>query len=564
MLQSKNPLVSCFETMDEEDVDKVAPTEEYEFVEISGHDLEKESAPLIALHPMEETNLDVAECLSHSSIAEQGTFDNADDFEQVLVEESVNIIREMQKSVSESVGDFLRRIELIEVAMEGVEKAVSESSGYKRKFEEKSKRCLELVCSSFRLYVFVNFDAVEQERELELLQSKLLSQSSAGDNLSDSEEWQLIEPAPGNDSGKENICEFSSDEAVSGRYDASTQIPLRSNQTLVILLGVMIILFISSVLPSVNTRKPQSAAFSFSFFGPASRQPPALNEIIVRSSSDSVKTPKLSFENIPKSSAKTCLGHLSASSELVHKQQGLGLTQLNLSVTTSNMLASGSVLSAGLYLTPAVASVSSNTADESFKSKVVAEATTIETFKSGAPSFSWSSPPNIASIPSVVEQVEPQLSKPRAKYTARHPLQRESPMMMGVYIAPEMAVKAGEVDTGSQPTIEVEEEAYEETTATKGSSFTATSSAESSMITKETNALVAASAGKELAESKARRGGRRPLLQRTALAAATAVTLGIPAGAAVFYLSGHAVSKAERAKKEDRDTSPASIAMPGI
>jgi hypothetical protein len=36
------------------------------------------------------------------------------------------------------------------------------------------------------------------------------------------------------------------------------------------------------------------------------------------------------------------------------------------------------------------------------------------------------------------------------------------------------------------------------------------------------------------------RRSRRPLLRRTALAAAAAVTLGLPAGAAVFYLAGRA------------------------
>jgi hypothetical protein len=53
----------------------------------------------------------------------------------------------------------------------------------------------------------------------------------------------------------------------------------------------------------------------------------------------------------------------------------------------------------------------------------------------------------------------------------------------------------------------------------------------------------AAAAGPDRLDSIVRRKqrrGRRPLLRRTALAAAAAVTLGLPAGAAVFYLAGRA------------------------
>ncbi len=58
------------------------------------------------------------------------------------------------------------------------------------------------------------------------------------------------------------------------------------------------------------------------------------------------------------------------------------------------------------------------------------------------------------------------------------------------------------------------------------------------------------------------RRNRRPLLRRTALAAAAAVTLGLPAGAAVFYLAGRAdtvstPSKEATAEGVDGDTGAA-------
>ena len=78
----------------------------------------------------------------------------------------------------------------------------------------------------------------------------------------------------------------------------------------------------------------------------------------------------------------------------------------------------------------------------------------------------------------------------------------------------------------------------------------------------EANAkAVVESSGRELSESKIRNGGRRPLLRRTALAAAAAVTLGLPAGAAVFYLSGR-VDRPSPREKEKRETSRASLAAP--
>ena len=148
LLQSKDP---DGETFDVELLDEPLLEDEEEFVEISDQEVEEDSDSTAFVHLNEDARLIVADhSFVEDSFEKLSLRDAHDGIEVQIVHGSADIIRGIQKTVSESVGVLLARIDTMEEAVGDFEKKISESCTFKSKFEQKESQCRELVSSSFQ------------------------------------------------------------------------------------------------------------------------------------------------------------------------------------------------------------------------------------------------------------------------------------------------------------------------------------------------------------------------------------------------------------------------------
>ena len=447
LLQSKDP---DGETFDVELLDEPLLEDEEEFVEISDQEVEEDSDSTAFVHLNEDARLIVADhSFVEDSFEKLSLRDAHDGIEVQIVHGSADIIRGIQKTVSESVGALLARIDTMEEAVGDFEKKISESCTFKSKFEQKESQCRELVSSSFQTSrVGRSNNVLPQKAALELLEAKLESRKSNDTGSDESEEWQIVDSLS-DDQGKGTLASKAS--GVDDGFNSQSA-TFSTHQMFLMVAGLVCIVLLFTTLSHKTSRLPRHSASRTNALILLPVIPAAADKVEGSFNSDTSSDGETALQDLP---AKVCADWFSDRRK---------------TAPDSSTLPSAKKLLVNRSLAPGkfVDVVPSNVAKKSVDILV----------------------------------------SPVVFFEARRAPQPE-PITMA-----------------------------------------------------EANAkAVVESSGRELSESKIRNGGRRPLLRRTALAAAAAVTLGLPAGAAVFYLSGR-VDRPSPREKEKRETSRASLAAP--